>query len=166
MTTYEFTVRLDRPVGDDADHDHIFEAGLDDTTPEGNRLHAHRDAPDLITAIVSVARDAHRAGWHVTGIEHEDQVTLETIAERAGRTYESVRLLRSGQRGPGEFPEPTRVGSYSLYSWAEVAEWFRTRLGITLPQDLDEQLLAAADHLLRARSLAGQRWNRLAQLAA
>lgn len=163
---HEFTAILDRPVLDEKEHDRLFEAGLDDTTPEGARLHVHRDAPDIVTAILTVVQNARRAGWEVIALEHHDQATLETIAERAGRTYESVRLLRTGQRGPGGFPQAARVGAYSLYSWTEVATWFRDYLHTDLPSSPDDQLLAAADHLLRARSLAGTGWHKLTQLAA
>ncbi|WP_152364976.1 hypothetical protein [Microlunatus speluncae] len=166
-TTYEFTAVLDRPVVTDADHDRLFEAGLDDTTPEGARLHVHREAERLLDAIQSVIGDSRRAGFEVVGLDVEDLVTIETIAERIGRTYESVRLWKTGRRGPGGFPEPVNTGGFGLYRWSEVRAWLTAHgHGAELPDLADEQLLAAADHLLRARALAGDGWPALAHLAA
>lgn len=154
MTTQEFTAVLDRPVETDADHDNLFAAGLDDTSPEGLLLHVHRRSESLAEAILSVVVDASKAGFTVVGLLNEDLVTLEQIATRVGRSYESIRKLRSGQRGPGGFPQPQSVGAYTLYSWSQVAMWLRTRLQLDLPAaDATDQVLAAADHLLRARML-------------
>lgn len=73
---------------------------------------------------------------------------------RVGRSYESVRKLRGGERGPGGFPQPQSVGAYTVYSWSQVATWFRTRLQVELAAaDTTDQVLAAADHLLRAPTL-------------
>jgi hypothetical protein len=154
MTTQEFTAVLDRPVATDEDHDRLFEAGLDDTSPEGSLLHVHRRSESVAEAILSVVIDANKAGFTVVGLLNQDLVTLEQIATRTGRTYESVRKLRSGQRGPGGFPQPQSVGSFTLYSWSQVADWFRARLRVDLSaNDAADQVLAAADHLLRARML-------------
>jgi hypothetical protein len=167
VKTYEFTAVLDRPVETEVDHDRLFEAGLDDTTPEGRRLHVHREADRLLDAIQTVLSDCRRAGFEVVGLDYEDLVTIETIAERLGRSYESVRLWKTGQRGPGRFPESVNSGGFSLYRWGEVRSWLTEHgLGAGLPDADDENLLAAADHLLRARSLAGDGWAALANLTA
>ncbi|GAB3749043.1 hypothetical protein [Microlunatus parietis] len=168
MTTYEFTAVLDRPVETDADHDRLFEAGLDDTTPEGRQLRVHREADRLLDAIRTVIIDSRRAGFEVVGLDYEDLVTIETIAGRLGRTYESVRLWKAGKRGPGGFPEPVNSGGFNLYSWTAVRIWLAEHEFEVdgLPAAEDELLLAAADHLLRARSLAGDAWAALAKLAA
>ncbi|MCL2464395.1 MAG: hypothetical protein FWF28_04925, partial [Micrococcales bacterium] len=77
------------------------------------------------------------------------------IAQRTGRTHESVRLLAAGKRGSGGFPAPQVPGKPALYSWTAVADWFAEALGVaTQPHDDDARLLAAASHLLRAQSLA------------
>lgn len=166
MKTFEFTAILDRPVVTDADHDRVFEAGLDDATPEGIRLHVAREADNLPDAILTIVADARQAGYVVVGLENEDLVTLEQIAERTSRSYESVRLLRTGSRGPGGFPAAESVGNYALYSWAQVADWFRDNLQIELPPT-DDQVLSAANHILRARqSTDPETWRTLAPLAA
>jgi hypothetical protein len=63
-----------------------------------------------------------RRDW-VTGVI-EDRVVAAEIAEKAKVTAASVRYWISGERGPGNFPEPVvRRERASLYSWAEVAAW-------------------------------------------
>lgn len=154
MKTYEFTAVLDRPVVTDDEHDRLFEAGLDDSSPEGRLLHVHRRSPSLAEAVLAVVVDAHAAGFTVVGLVNEDLVTLEQIANRTGRSYESIRKLRGGERGPGGFPQPQSVGAFTLYSWTEVVGWLRThRIADPAEVDAVDQVLAAANHLLRARML-------------
>lgn len=98
MAVREFTVVLDRaPTGDEFDA--LFEAGLDDTTPEiddgRGYLHVAREASSLAGALSSVVADARRAGFDVVGVQTEDLVPLKTVAARLGRSYESLRLLTS-----------------------------------------------------------------------
>lgn len=97
MSQHEFTLVLDHTPTDD-ELDALFEAGLDDSTPEfGPRavpvLHVHRDADSLATAVVSAVAQAEAAGLEVVGVRTEDLVTLKTIAARTSRTYEAVRRL-------------------------------------------------------------------------
>ena len=158
MALYEFTVRLDR-VPDDDGLNALFEAGLDDSTPEIDNgaavLHMAREADSLARSIVTAVADIETAGYQAVGIESEDLVTLADIAARTGRTRESVRLLSLGKRGPGGFPAPVTSGTWALYSWAVVREWFRTHYGdqATAATDSDADTLASADLLLRARLL-------------
>jgi hypothetical protein len=156
MRTYEFTVYLDR-VPTDEDYDRIFEAGLDDTTPEVSDgrgvLRVARRAESAADALTSVIRNVGEAGFRAVGIEDEDLVPLSTIAQRTGRTRESVRLLASGKRGPGGFPPPVAGGGWALYSWAAVSAWFAKNYGKETSVDADAEVLAAADLLLRARAL-------------
>ncbi|MDR0783293.1 MAG: hypothetical protein LBE83_05990 [Propionibacteriaceae bacterium] len=157
---YEFTIQLDRAPDDD-DLDRLFEVGLDDTAPEifadGSAvLHVMKRSESLPRAIVSAVVDIEKAGFVPIGIEAENLVTLADIAERTGRTRESVRLLSVGKRGPGDFPKPvTRAGVRSLYSWAAAREWFRRQYGDRAASldDLATDTLAAADLLLKARLL-------------
>lgn len=156
MPTYEFTVALDR-APEAQDFDLIFEAGLDDSTPEIREgrgvLNIARDADTLSTAIVSAVENVERAGFRVVGIDTEDLVSLKTIARRLDRTYESVRLLASGKRGAGAFPAPLSGDGWALYSWAGVSAWFSSKYGAAVSVSEDERVIAAADHLLRARTL-------------
>ena len=52
-------------------------------------------------------------------------MTQAEIAERLGRSSESVRLLASGQRGDGTFPQPVvrTTSRGSLWRWSQVAAW-------------------------------------------
>lgn len=156
MTTYEFTVFLDRaPV--ESDYDKLFEAGLDDATPgtqDGRGyLDVAREAPSIAEAIVSVASDAEKAGFAVVGVEENDLVSLKTVANRIGRTYESVRLLALGRRGPGNFPAPLSGDGWALYSWANVAAWFTAAYGTPAAASENDRIISAAGHILRARAL-------------
>jgi len=103
MPVYEFTMVLDRDLSD-GDYDRLFEAGLDDSSPGSENGHGYiavtREAPRLLGAIVSAVHDTVRAGLRPVAIEEEDLLTLGQIAERSGRTHESVRLLAAGRRGP------------------------------------------------------------------
>ncbi len=88
----------------------------------------------------------------------EDLVTLKEIAARTRRTYESVRLLAAGRRGPGGFPGPMSAQGWTLYSWTQVSQWLTRHYPSTV-QDRDlltlehDRIIAAADHLVRARAL-------------
>lgn len=156
MQLYEFRVLLDRVPGDD-DVDAIMRAGLDDSLPgaDGARgvVDVSRHAESVAAAIATAVDDVRRAGFRAVGLEAEDALALKTIAERVGRSYESVRLLAAGRRGPGGFPPPLTTRPSSLYSWDAVARWFREHYGLDVAQDDTARTLAAADHLLRARAL-------------
>lgn len=67
----------------------------------------------------------------------QDLVSVSDVAERTGRSRESVRLLVEGRRGPGGFPAPigTVGDGIRVWPWAIVADWFRESLG----QDLGER---------------------------
>lgn len=124
--TYSFTLQLNRVVRDD-ELDAIFEAGLDDAAVEGDLMHVDREAPNLLEAVWSAARQIVAAGerLHAERVVWDKLVTLREIAQRTGRTYESVRLLAEGLRGPGGFPEPevdTQTGR--VWAWSAIAEWF------------------------------------------
>jgi hypothetical protein len=153
MSEYTFTVRLDRAPTDD-EQDRLYDEGLDDGNViiSGDRKHGSilvtREASTLDDAIVSVLSDVRRAGLSAVGIANEDLVGLSAIARRTGRTHESVRLLALGKRGPGGFPTPAAEG---LYSWASVRRWFADLEGAMPSYDEDEDTLAAADLMLRAR---------------
>lgn len=157
MTVYDFTLRLDR-VGylTEEQMEAICEAaggdiGIEDG-PRGVFISFDREAPSLPAAITSAVRDVEKVpGVRVMGVRQEDGVTLADIAQRAGRSYESVRLYAAGKRGPGGFPAPdwTSPGGERFYSWTEVASWLRDKLGLPLEAPPFEFRLA--DEVLRAR---------------
>jgi hypothetical protein len=160
MDRYEFTFMLDHALSDD-ETDTLYEAGGDDTTPEINQransslLHFDREAPSLGEALVSALHTVEAAGLRAVAVDSDDLVTLKDVAARTGRTYEGVRLLAAGQRGPGGFPPPMTTSGYALYSWAQVAAWFEATFeegAPAMPSHYD-RVIAAADHLVRARAL-------------
>lgn len=157
---YEFTAILDRVPTDD-EIEALWEAGLDDTAPviSDNRctLDVAREAESLTAAIISVAREAKRAGFRVVGIDQDDLVSLKTIATRLGRTYESVRLWATGKRGPGGFPRPLSDHNWSLYSWSEVIDWLEKNnlAGVHATPEISE--LAAINSLISAYAVLSVR---------
>lgn len=170
MSHHEFTLVLDH-TPTDKELDSLYEAGLDDSTPEfGPRatpvLHVHRDADSLASAIISAVGQTEAAGFAVVGVRTENLVTLKTIAARTTRTYEAVRRLANGDRGPGGFPTPMSGDGYALYSWTEVARWFAEHYGIPDTTTYYDRIVAAADHLVRARRLMGGEAGELSALAS
>jgi hypothetical protein len=156
VTTWAFTLRLNRTPSD-AELDALYDAGLDDSAPEGNLLHVDREADDLLAAVWSASRDVSKVpGLTAIGLDRDDAVTLRDVALRMGRTYEAVRLLAEGARGPGSFPKPqldTTAGR--IWSWHEVSAWLATHYPDTTPDrphnqrqyDTGDALLRLAAHL-------------------
>jgi hypothetical protein len=64
-------------------------------------------------------------GLRVRRLEPDDLVSASEIAERLGRSRESVRLLAAGQRGDGRFPSPVSHlhTRQRLWRWTDVAAW-------------------------------------------
>jgi hypothetical protein len=61
----------------------------------------------------------------VRRVEPDDLLTAAEIADRLGRSRESVRLLASGARGDGQFPPPAshlRVRQ-RLWRWTDITDW-------------------------------------------
>jgi len=126
----EFTLRIEGRLDTEETINALFEAGCDDASfsmvDDAGFGTFHRRASSLSVAIESAIRDVESvAGLRVLGVDTDDLVTMADIARRLGRTRESVRLLVSGKRGKGDFPEPlARLGSRSpFWRWADVAEW-------------------------------------------
>lgn len=89
-------------------------------------------------------------------------MSLKEIAQRTRRSYESVRLLAAGKRGPGGFPAPMSTEQWALYSWTLVSGWFAEHYGSEEHNRYDREI-AAADYLLRARHMVTS--DRRAELA-
>jgi hypothetical protein len=154
---HEFILVIDRALGDD-EQNALFEAGFDDSTPEVEAdrtlLHVVREASTLTAALASAVLGLERAGVAASGVGSNDLVDLPEIAGRVGRSRESIRLLAAGKRGPGGFPA-ARDG---FYSWVAVREWFARyapeTVGSPGPGELAyDRIIAAADHLVQARTL-------------
>jgi hypothetical protein len=135
MGIHDFTVVFDLPLDDYTDDilDALYEAGCDDATlgqfSGVFEAHFDRESTDILEAIVSAIDDIETAGVGATvlRVEPDDLVSIGDIAERTGRTAESIRLLIMGRRGPGGFPMPAMrigMGRSRLWRWAEVVGWF------------------------------------------
>lgn len=160
MNAHEFTFVVDHRLSDD-EIDVLFDR-LDDVTPEREQVRTllgfDRADESLAAALVSALHDVEAAGLVVGSVLSEDLVTLKEIAVRTRRTYESVRLLAAGKRGPGGFPGPMSSHGWTLYSWTQVSEWLTRHYPSTVqdrePLTLEhDRIIAAADHLVRARAL-------------
>ena len=130
MPEYEFTLIIDGDLTDEDTVEALFEAGCDDATIGGiNNIGTAdfaREARSLADAIVTaIAAVESVPGLRVRRLEPDDLVTIPDIAERLGRTAESVRLLANGERGGGTFPAPIShlVTKHRMWRWSDVAAW-------------------------------------------
>jgi len=117
-TNHEVTFVVDHLFTDD-ELDALFDR-VDDATPIRERgrtfVQFDRDADTLTDAVVTSLRDLEAAGLHASAVRSDDLVTPRQIATRTARSYESVRTLAAGTRGPGGFPHPCspRAGPLQL----------------------------------------------------
>ena len=154
MATHVFTLILDREPTDD-EFDALVNAGCDDAAfgVEGGLAIAEfdRKAPALADAIASAARAIESVGLRAIRVVDGDLLTLADIADRVGRSRESIRRYMAGARGGGNFPPPANSAreGVAFYRWSEVALWLRTQAGIDAP-DADVALVVA-NLVLQAR---------------
>ena len=117
-----------------------------DRNGDGGTLEIERDG-DATTLIRDAITALEATGVTVVGIATPAMVTAAEIAERVGRTRQSIHQLATGVRGRGGFPDPINPGSrHQLWVWPEVAEWFG------LPVDETERVIVS-----EALRLAAQR---------
>jgi len=128
MPDQDFTLVVTGTI-DDETVERLFEAALDDATVRSSGgvgfVDVTREAPTMAEAVASAIRQVRSAGLEVREVEPGDLVTMSAIAERLGRTRESVRLLIEGERGPGGFPPATSPaeGHNRRWRWMQVARW-------------------------------------------
>lgn len=165
MGTFEFTLILEG--GDalnDAALDSLFDAGCDDATfgeVDGCQYADFtRKARSLAEAVGSAKRAIESAipEIRVIRVEPDDLVTAAEIAERTGRSRESVRLLVAGERGPGAFPVPVShlKSRGRMWRWTDVARWFSDSLGEEFPAGKEANFLAAMNGALEVRRMASR----------
>ncbi len=131
MTTWDFTLIVEgRDVTEQDVFEELYNAGCHDAligqTNGVQFLDFDREAPTLEEAVATALTDIERVpGMQVVRFVDSDLVTISEIAERIGRSRESVRLLVSGQRGPGRFPAPVSDPNRPnrLWRWSEVHRW-------------------------------------------
>lgn len=151
--TFSFTLFVQGPdVLTDEAVDALFAAGCDDATfgaRDGAQYAAFdREASTFEQALASAISDISLAlpGLSVIRIEPDDLVSMATIAERAGRSRESIRLLATEQRGPGGFPPPVAYVDRKtrLWHWPDVARWLAEHDKANIDVDPDAADLVAA----------------------
>lgn len=136
MTMYSFTLIVEGPDLQSADsQEALFAGNCDDATfgvVDGVQFaEFDREAGSYGRALASAMTDLRKSvpGTNVIHVEPDELVTMAEIAERLGRSRESVRLLIVGQRGTGDFPPPASHlrARTRLWRWPDVLEWFSTR---------------------------------------
>ncbi len=166
---YEFTFVLDLAHGDLSldDADMLYEAGCSDGlfgfsngVPDADFT---RHSTDALEAIVSAIEEIEGAGVGaiVVRVEPDDLVSIGDIAERTGRTAESIRLLIMGRRGPGGFPMPAMrigMGRSRLWRWAEVVKWFHGYEPARWDEEITRywSVIATINDALRQRTCANR----------
>jgi predicted DNA-binding transcriptional regulator AlpA len=156
-----FTLILEGPdPTTPANLDRLFEAGCDDAT-FGARdgvfvAEFDRESPSLGQALAEALTtiEATIPGLRVVRVEPEELVTAAEIASRTNRSRENVRQFFEGIRGEGDFPRPTAWLSdrTRLWHWAEVSQWFSSRLEARAETlDEDANLLGVTNALLTLR---------------
>jgi hypothetical protein len=161
MPEYTFSIILDGDV--DSHIDELFEAGCDDATfgaVDGvPYVDFDREAPTFAQALSSaIAAVESVSGITAVRIEPDDLVTATDIAQRLGRSRESVRLLVAGRRGPGNFPAPYSHTKHRnrLWRWADVIDWAADTDEATRR---DAQIVAYANASLEMRTREAQLHN-------
>lgn len=143
---YEFTLLLDGPD--------VLSAGVFSALGEacedavfgcrGGMQFAdfERESASLEGAVASAIRDVEDAvdGLRVMRVQPDELVTAAAIAERVGRTPQSINQLASGTRRSAAAPFPAPVGwvdaKTRLWRWSDVAEWFAVTTGEASDDDL------------------------------
>ena len=154
MDTYTFMLILDHAPSDEQ-LDALFEAGCDDGSFGLSNgvpfADFDREASTLGEAVLSAIADVESVpGMRVVRVEPDDLVTATEIADRLGRTRESIRLLAGGQRGDGSFPSPVSHARdrNRLWRWTDVLAWAGQ-------EPADAHLVAATNAALQLREQAG-----------
>jgi hypothetical protein len=151
--THNFTLFVTgQDILDDETMDALFEAGCDDALL-GERDGAQyavfdREADTFSEALASAIHTLRSTvpELQVVRIEPDELVTLASIAERSGRSREYIRLLATGERGPGGFPAPVAYADHKtrLWHWPDVAHWLTEHDKAEVEVDAEAADLVAA----------------------
>lgn len=138
---------------DDEGADRLYEAGASDgaieTGPGGHTITFDREAKSMRHAVLSAIAEVERAGFEVLRLDPDDLVSAADIAERSGRSRQSISTLIAGTRGPGGWPRPVAGNVRSpLWRWSDVASWLEGGAGVP---DADARFIAATNDVLAAR---------------
>lgn len=160
MSTHEFRILVHDPITDD-DANRLFESFPDDpaieTGPSAHAIGFDRAGENLLDLLLEAVGQVIEAGLEPVAVEDE-LVTAADIAERTGRTRQSISMLISGERGPGGFPVPAAGHVRSpLWRWADVAGWMEAVDGRPYHADERSRIVAGVNGALSMRALARER---------
>ena len=147
MSEHHFEMTVQGDLTDDR-LEALVNAGCDDATfsTKGSLTFASfdRDAPTLLAAIISAVRDVESIdAFRVIRVDPDELVWASEIAERTGRSRQSVEQLVKGRRGPGNFPAPASHSTRNpLWRWPEVETWFAAYDG--RPADTERAVIVSA----------------------
>lgn len=170
MPSYDFALILSRPLYEDEldplfDRTHgavtvsiISEPQHADRPPAPTRHHPTDElrsadrmgnascswaGATLAAAIMEVVGHVEESapGLHVLQVEADPLLTIRDIAERVGRSLDSVRHAITGARGATGFPSSEMsTAGHRLWRWSKVAAWY----------DLDDPQLVEAKPTVQA----------------
>ena len=139
--------------------DGLYEAGCSDalfgTRGPVQLGEFDRMAPSLAEAVTSAIEQVESVRpLQVLRVEPDELVSATAIAERVGRTRESIRLLIEGKRGAGGFPTPVAWvdAKTRLWRWSDVARWLREAHGEDVSVGEGAEFLAALNAALEVRA--------------
>jgi predicted DNA-binding transcriptional regulator AlpA len=129
MTTYNLTLLvngIDEDLIDDLFAATGGAADVELSAASTSRVGFDIEADTFADAVLRAIREVESVpGLTVLRVEPDQLVWASEIAERVGRTRQSVDQLVKGQRGPGGFPAPVSGNTrHRLWRWAEVEVWF------------------------------------------
>ncbi len=115
-------------------------------------------APTFPEAVFSAMADLQRVfpEASLVRVSPDDLTTIGGIAERMGRSHESIRLLVQGKRGPGGFPKTASASGAKpqVWRWHEVVDWFEQEMDVRVPDSEHAKFLAMINDLLHLRLAA------------
>jgi predicted DNA-binding transcriptional regulator AlpA len=157
MDSFAFRIQLRDAVAD-ADADRLHEAFDDEVSveggPRGHFIGFERQADSFLDAVLGALVEVIKLGLEPLSVEDE-LVSISDIAERVGRSRQSVSMLVNGQRGPGNFPRPVAGNVRSpLWHWADVEAWFEDHGSDAALFENRLQALASINGALANRILA------------
>ncbi len=157
MTSYAFRVRVRDELSDeraDRVYDTFNEELAIEEGPRGHYVVFDREAPSFVDAVIGALDQLIKLGFEPLSVEDE-LVSMADIAERTGRSRQSISLLVSGRRGPGGFPHPVAGNVRSpLWHWDEVAAWFQATEGARALSEYRTATIASINGVLANRQLA------------